>query len=245
MARRLAIALALIAVAGPSPVTAAVPPATQATTPESPAEPGPLVVPPPPPGERQGAKLLRRTGLRATPGGRTVRTLGTKTEFGSPAVLAVVGRRPGWLAVLSEHRPNGRAGWIPAENAEIVRERYRIDVSLRTRRLTVRRGDRVLRRVTVAIGAAGTETPTGRYAVTDGLRFDREGAYGCCALALSGRQPDLPQGWPGGDRLAIHGTPNEASVGEAVSLGCMRTRDRDIRWLVRTVPLGTIVTVRA
>ena len=50
----------------------------------------------------------------------------------------------------------------------------------------------------------------GRFAVTDKLRTEdrADSPYGCCALALTGHQTKLVPGWPGGDRLAIHGTPN-------------------------------------
>jgi lipoprotein-anchoring transpeptidase ErfK/SrfK len=112
------------------------------------------------------------------------------------------------------------------------------------RRLTVRRGQRVLRRVRVAVGRPGTETPTGRFAVTDKLRTRRaDSPYGCCALALSGHQPKLRPGWPGGDRLAIHATPNPETVGTAASLGCLRAETPDLRALLRIVPLGAPVFV--
>ncbi|MDP9401714.1 MAG: L,D-transpeptidase, partial [Actinomycetota bacterium] len=193
-----------------------------------------------------GARLLRPALLRARPGGPVVARLGLRTRFGSPQVLAVVAERGGWLGVLSEHRPNGRLGWIPRRAARIVTEPYALRVDLSRRRLTVLRGGRVVRRVRVAVGAPGTATPTGRFAVTDLLRTGRaDSPYGCCILALSGRQPDLPQGWPGGDRLAIHGTGDEASVGSAASNGCLRARRGDARWLLGHVTLGAPVTIRA
>ena len=67
----------------------------------------------------------------------------------------------------------------------------------------------------------------------------------CCAVALSGHQTKLVPGWPGGDRLAIHGTPNPETVGTEASLGCMRAYDADIRALMRRVPLGAPVFIRA
>jgi lipoprotein-anchoring transpeptidase ErfK/SrfK len=123
-----------------------------------------------------------------------------------------------------------------------------VDVSLHVdrsaRRLTVRRGGRVLRRVTVAVGRPGTETPTGRFAVTDKLRTRRpDSPYGCCAIALSGHQTKLLPGWPGGDRLAIHATPQTETIGDAASLGCLRAGTRDLQALLRIVPLGAPVFV--
>ena len=91
-----------------------------------------------------------------------------------------------------------------------------------------------MRSFSVAVGRPGTETPTGRFAVTDKLRpGDPASPYGCCLLALSGHQTKLIAGWPGGDRLAIHATPSLWTVGKAASLGCMRARPGDIRRLMR------------
>lgn len=193
-----------------------------------------------------GARLLRRTQLREHPGGPVVRAVGTLTGYGSERVLAVVKRRGRWLGVLSDHMPNSRVAWIPAAAAELLHEPYRLDVDLSARLLTVRREGRVVRRVRIAVGRPGTSTPTGRFAVTDSLRIGpRSPAYGCCALALTGRQPNVPQGWSGGDRVAIHGTTNEATIGTPASSGCMRASDVDMRWLLRRITLGSQVRIRA
>jgi len=219
----------------------------------TPRRPPPRALSPPPgqgaAGAQRGpltARLLRPVLLRESPGGRRVRVLGTRTGYGSPRVLAVVARRGDWLGVLSHHLPNSRAGWIPARGALLLHQPYKLDVDRSSRTLVVRRDGRVRRRMTVAVGRRGNRTPTGRFAVTDLLLIDRSGGpYGCCALALTGRQPNVPQGWSGGDRLAIHGTSNDGSIGGAVSGGCMRARERDMRWLLARVPLGAIVRVRS
>lgn len=193
-----------------------------------------------------GARVVRRVQLRESPGGRVVRVLGTSTGYGSDRVLAVVARRPGWLGVLSHYMPNSRAGWIPADGAKLVYQPYTIHVDLSDLRLVVRRHGKIVRRVKVAVGRPGHGTPTGRYAITDTLRVsDGGGPYGCCALALTGRQPNLPPGWRGGDRIAIHGTNSEDSLGTAASAGCLRASDADMRWLMKRVPVGAQVRIRA
>jgi len=202
--------------------------------------------PAPPPRPPFGAQLARRTQLRASPGGRVVTALGMRTGYQSARVLSVVGRRGDWLAVLSDHLPNSRAGWIPADSATLLHEPYTLHVSLSKRELVVRHEGRRVRRVTVAIGRPGTSTPTGRFAVTDRLRIaGPRGPYGCCALALTGRQPNLPQGWTTSDRLAIHGTSNEATLGTPASSGCLRASERDMRWLLARIPDGAPVRIRA
>jgi lipoprotein-anchoring transpeptidase ErfK/SrfK len=199
-----------------------------------------------PTGRYKTAHVLRRTTLRATPGGRALARLGRTTEFGSERVLAVTAQRRGWLRVIAAERENGRRGWIPAGAARLGATDVSIKVDRSARRLTLRRGDEVLRRFPIAVGRPGNETPLGRFAVTDRLHTGRpDSPYGCCALALSGHQIKLVPGWPGGDRLAIHGTPNEETVGTEASLGCMRAHTRDIHALMRRVPLGAPVFVRA
>jgi lipoprotein-anchoring transpeptidase ErfK/SrfK len=81
--------------------------------------------------------------------------------------------------------------------------------------------------------------------VTDKLRGSAySAAYGCCILALSAIQPNLPAGWSGGNRIAIHGTLSAGDFGRAVSAGCVHARDTDLRYLMRGVPLGTPVVIR-
>jgi lipoprotein-anchoring transpeptidase ErfK/SrfK len=197
-------------------------------------------------GRWKTARVLRRTTLRARPAGRVVARIGTRTEFGSARVLAVTGRRGSWLRVVASERPNGRPGWIRARAVRLGATDVWLRVDRSRRRLTLRRGRRVLRRVRVAVGRPDTPTPTGRFAVTDRLRSQRaDSPYGCCAIALSGHQTRLLPGWPGGDRLAIHGTPQPETIGRAVSLGCMRASARHMRALMRRVPLGAPVFVVA
>jgi lipoprotein-anchoring transpeptidase ErfK/SrfK len=82
--------------------------------------------------------------------------------------------------------------------------------------------------------------------VTDKLRMGGPGTtYGCCAIALSAHQAQLPQGWTGLDRIAVHGTQSPQTIGAAASLGCMHASDGDLRRLMRIVPVGAPVFVRA
>ena len=185
------------------------------------------------------AALTRRAALRASPGGRVVARIGTDTEFGSRRVLAVTGRRRGWLRVIATELRNGRRAWLRASAARLGSTNVWIKVDRSRRRLTLRRDRRVLRRFPVAVGRPGTPTPLGRFAVTDRLRSQRaDSPYGCCAVALSGHQTKLLAGWPGGDRLAIHATKELSSIGKPASLGCLRITSAQARWLIKTIPLG-------
>ena len=115
------------------------------------------------------ARVVRRAALRASPGGRIVARIGRRTEFGSRRVVAVTGRRHGWLRVIATER-RGRQAWLRASAARLGSTNVWIRVDRSRRRLTLRRGDRVLRRFPVAVGRPDTPTPLGRYAVTDRLR---------------------------------------------------------------------------
>jgi lipoprotein-anchoring transpeptidase ErfK/SrfK len=191
------------------------------------------------------AVLTRRTVLRASPAGRPRAKLHRRTEFGTPTVLAAVGERGNWLRVLATELPNGRTGWIPASAARVLTSPWLIRADLSRRLVTVYRGGAVVRRFRVAVGKPATPTPTGRFAITDKLDFiGGSAAYGCCAVALTGHQTHIEPGWSGGDRLAIHGTRQPGTIGSAASFGCLRARDRDVRWLVHRAYLGSLVEIR-
>jgi hypothetical protein len=219
------------------------PPATTATSPAATASTVPPSAPPKAEGPL-GARLERKVALRDAPGGKILAGLATKTRWGSPRVLAVTAQRDGWLGVLTEHRP-GKVGWIPADAAELLLEPWSLRIDLSARRITVSHQGKVVRRVTAAIGAPGSPTPTGKFGVTDTLRLTGGGPYGCCAIALTARQRSIPQGWTGGDRVAIHGTTSPSSIGRAVSHGCLRTAENDLRWMLARIPLGTHVEIVA
>jgi lipoprotein-anchoring transpeptidase ErfK/SrfK len=194
------------------------------------------------------AHVKGAVAVRARPGGTVDLVVRNRTEFGSPRTLGVVRRRGRWLGVTLPELGNGRLGWVDSRGAGVDTGRtpVRLEVDLSARRLVLRRGARVVRTVRVSIGRPGSPTPTGRFAVTDKLPGARYSAsYGCCILALSGRQPHLPAGWTGGDRLAIHGAPAGEPIGVASSAGCLHAGERDLRQLMRVVPLGAPVVIRA
>jgi len=191
------------------------------------------------------AMLLAPTVLRARPGGRVLARLRTRTPFGSPVVLAVVRRHGPWLGVLHPAAGNRRVGWIRAARTRAYRTSWSISVSLARRRATVDDAGRTVWSFPVAVGAPGTPTPTGRFAITDKVLFRPAGVYGCCALALTARQPHIPQGWGGGDRIAFHATLAAGTIGTAASHGCLRAHTVDLRRLLRDVPLGSPVTIGA
>ena len=157
----------------------------------------------------------RSVVARERPRGKVVGRIGATTEFGGPQVMSVRGtaRDGRWLAVSTPLR----RGTPPAvDPLELPRPRARADPVLAARG-AVRAGS--------SSGAASaccarcrwrwagppTARPPG--ASRSPTRCKGEsfgGAYGCCIIAITARQPDLPAGWIGEDRVAIHGTPTAA-----------------------------------
>jgi lipoprotein-anchoring transpeptidase ErfK/SrfK len=192
------------------------------------------------------AELTKQTVLRTKPGGGSViGTLGLKTQFDSRTVVWVEHFSGRWLGVVSPIVGNGRVGWIPKSAASLKRVHYELKVSLSQRHVTVLMRGRQVERYLIAIGMPDAPTPTGNFAVTDRLStHDPTGPYGCCILALSALAPHAIADWSGGNRIAIHSTPETSSIGHNVSHGCMRLTLPEGQWLIDHIPLGTPVLIR-
>ena len=185
------------------------------------------------------AVVRRALVVRSSPNGPVLARVSPRTEFGSQQTLAITRAARSGFSVISTAVPNGRVGWVARGALRLRRTTIRVEIDLSRQLLRVRNGNRVVRAMGVGIGAPGTSTPVGRFAVTDKLNGAAYSpVYGCCILALSGHQTNLPRGWTGGDRLAIHG----GSLG-AVSTGCLHASTADLRFLMRSVPLGAQVVI--
>jgi hypothetical protein len=184
--------------------------------------------------------------LHSSPGGAVIARLDERTEFGSPQTVAVVRKRGPWFGVATTYVPNGTLAWVNSKESRLRYGRTRLNLvlDLSARKLVLRSGLDVIRRMTVGVGQPASTTPLGRFAITDKLSGPAFSSYyGCCILALSAHQPNLPAGWRGGDRIAIHGTYDLASIGAASTAGCVRARAVDLRILMRRLPLGTPVFI--
>jgi L,D-transpeptidase catalytic domain len=184
--------------------------------------------------------------LRASPGGRVIDRVGDRTEFGSVRVFWIERVKGAWFGVPAPELPNGQLAWIRDDRLalDVAQTRYWVTADVSRQLLELHYGDRTLDSFPVSVGSPSSPTPLGDYSVTDGLVGRGLGPwYGCCVLALSGHQPNLPAGWIGGNRMAIHGTPG--SIGGATSHGCLRASDPDMISLFARVPLGAPVFIRA
>jgi lipoprotein-anchoring transpeptidase ErfK/SrfK len=246
--RRLCLALALGAAALAAGCSETTDVTGKAESPPPPirVEPGKV-----PPGKGYILARVREDVLAYNrPNGRPVAWLRTETPFGEPRTLGIVEVRDKrrWLGVHSPVFANDEMGWIPnnPQTLDLSRTRTALHISLSEARIRVRRAGRLEREIPIAIGRAGTTTPAGRFQITDKLPASRfpAGPYGCCIVALSARQPNLPPGWAGGDRIAIHGTDSPETIGQAASSGCLRASDVDLQFLMRDVPVGAPVFIK-
>ncbi|MEA5473864.1 L,D-transpeptidase family protein [Synechococcus sp. CCY9201] len=134
----------------------------------------------------------------------------------------------------------------------------------RQRRLLVLENGQEIRRFPVAVGMPGWETPVGRFEVMElranpvwehpaNGRLIPPGPANPLGSRWIGFYRDCKgrRGFNGQEHLVVqgcvtagfHGTPNRASVGQAVSHGCVRLYDEHVQALYNLVQLGTPVTV--
>jgi lipoprotein-anchoring transpeptidase ErfK/SrfK len=123
-----------------------------------------------------------------------------------------------------------------------------LKIKLKERRVYVYRDNKVKTSFQIAIGKPGWETPTGRFQV---MQMVKDPAW---EHPWNGKifppGPNNPLGvrwigfWSDGkNTIGFHGTPNERVMGQAVSHGCVRMRNRDVVALFELVKVGTTVVV--
>jgi lipoprotein-anchoring transpeptidase ErfK/SrfK len=150
--------------------------------------------------------------------------------------------KPAWYRINLPGRPNGRTGWVRAESVQIKPVTKRLVIDRGARRFQFWDGKRLVHAGKVAVGKPGAETPLGLFYVQSkfvpnapilGARAFETSAYS--------RLTD----WPGGGVVGVHGTPWPELLGGAVSHGCIRLHNDDVRFLFSRVPLGTPVKIVA
>lgn len=148
-----------------------------------------------------------------------------------------------WLRILLPIRPNGAAGWVRLGAVSVHKVHQRIVVDLSDKTLRYYRHGHLERNFSVGIGRPETPTAVGTFYVWAQVpQASASGPYGVFALGLSGFSPVLKD-WPGGGRMAIHGTAHPGDRGMMVSHGCVRVYNDDMVDL-RHVPLGTPVVIK-
>jgi lipoprotein-anchoring transpeptidase ErfK/SrfK len=148
-----------------------------------------------------------------------------------------------WYRILLGVEPNGSTGWIKGSDVTFDRIRHFVVVDLSRRELRHYRDGKLRHRFTVGIGSRRTPTTTGRFFVWAHLNpRDASGPYGSYLLGLSGFSEVLTY-WPGGGRMAIHGTSHASDRGQRVSYGCPRVYNPQMERL-RAIQMGSTVVIR-
>ena len=202
-------------------------------------------------GDGVAAVLDRATTAHRTPGGPAIASFGLRNVNGVPTTFSVLAARlgpdcrPAWYRVQLPVRPNGTDGWIRASAARRYVVDYRIVVDLSDRVVTVFKGGEEHVRTPTAIGRSETPTPTGSFYVNQRLLSgDPSGPFGPGGIGISAFSPVLT-GWAQGGPIAIHGTNQPESIGNAASNGCLRIANDVLERLIHEIPDGTPVRIRA
>jgi lipoprotein-anchoring transpeptidase ErfK/SrfK len=147
-----------------------------------------------------------------------------------------------------------KAIWSKASAQQVASNRLtdaktQVVVDLSDRRTYVYAGDEVIASYPIAIGKKGWETPTGSFQIIHMRHYPiwRHPITG--KVFEAGTDSPLGDRWigfwsDGRNEIGFHGTPEIDLVGTAVSHGCLRMRNSDVRLLYDQVSLGTTVLVR-
>jgi hypothetical protein len=204
-------------------------------------------------GAAHAATIRNHALVRSTPGsGRVVATLGRLDENGLPTVVEVVGVRTGqncrptWYRVQLSVIPNGTVGWVRAYSLRLYRVTSRVVIDLSKRTLRLYRSGKLVLHTTVGIGASNTPTPVGRFFVNERYVVSPStGPFGHYALGISAHSTVLERAWVEQGPIALHGTNEPWSIGEADSHGCVHIANDVMGRVFSLTTDGTPVTIEA
>lgn len=108
----------------------------------------------------------------------------------------------------------------------------RLSINTVTRKLYYYSGERLVKEYPVAVGKPSTPTPPGQYKVKNKI-LNPGGVLGTRWMGLT---------IPGGN-YGIHGNNNPSSIGQAVSLGCIRMHNHHVEELFPQISIGTPVHI--
>ena len=146
-----------------------------------------------------------------------------------------------WYKITVPGRPNGRTGWVRSADVSIHPMPWQVVVFRDSRIVQLWNKDKLLYTNKVAVGAPGTETPTGLYYVTVRFKPVKVPFLGTFAFETSAYSK-LSE-WPGGGVVGLHGTTAPQLLGQAVSHGCIRLSNETANFLRDRIPLGTPIRV--
>jgi L,D-transpeptidase ErfK/SrfK len=108
---------------------------------------------------------------------------------------------------------------------------YTIEVNRAQKKLYLKMKNQVLNVYPIAVGRILHETPAGQFVIVN-RQPNPGGVFGVMWLSLSKKH------------YGIHGTNNPSSIGKAVSRGCIRMYNKDVKHLSSLVSNGTTVIIK-
>jgi hypothetical protein len=165
--------------------------------------------------------------------------------FDGPTTFLVTEQRGDWAEVMMPVRPNGTTGYLDVSQVDMSQHDYRVELDVSDRRLVAYRGTEVIADTQVVVGRDSTRTPLGRFYVTDKTEDTPSSFYGPAMLPLNSYSEQLDTFDNGVPVIAMHGTSNPASVGQAASNGCVRMPNEIVSLLYDQLPVGTQVEIYA
>lgn len=124
----------------------------------------------------------------------------------------------------------------------------RLVLRISERRVYLYQNQQILISYPVAVGRSGWETPTGEYQVLQKISDPVWQHPFTGEIVPPGPENPLGSRWigfwtDGTNYIGFHGTPNEETVGQAISHGCVRMFNQDVLALFEKVKVGTPVIV--
>lgn len=161
----------------------------------------------------------------------------TSQASDSPPAATIPGLNPG--DILPNLTP------LPTQTEEPIH----LVVQRSQRRVEVYQGEKKLAQYPIAVGKPGWETPVGEFQVINKEENPIFKNFKTGNIIMPG--PDNPLGvrwigfWTDGQtQIGFHGTNEPELIGQAVSHGCIRMRNKDVTALYKYAKLGTVVTVK-
>lgn len=107
-----------------------------------------------------------------------------------------------------------------------------IKVNLWNNSISISNNGEIIKEFNISAGQKDTPTPVGYYKIINKSK-DWGGGFGTRWLGIN-----VPWGTYG-----IHGTNRPYLIGQNVSHGCLRMKNKDVEWVYDHIPVGTPVTI--
>ena len=161
----------------------------------------------------------------------------TAEAQGTPLLSARVTKAKG-----EQSKTSKAVSQLPKSSAKLI-------IALSDRQVQIYREQQFVTSYPIAIGQAGWETPLGSFYVVE-MQRDPKWQHPITGEVIPpGSANPLGKRWigflaDGRAHIGFHGTNQEELIGQAVSHGCIRMRNRDVIAMYDQVTLGTPVEVR-